>query len=533
MASTTRLCQPFKEFHYQANPGQSFPLEVATGHVHHSYLVILHESDFNKLNGWTPGPCISKDENCVAPGLANDIRLSFSNPSANKHLEVGRRRYHRGLDPGCPSGDEPDCKPDLAPGSYSIANSLQAPAVPKDDPNYVIRPQFFTDNRTPPGNRFIDNEGLMFQYQDHRASADTIFEATDGSFVGYEWVEAYYEFFGTGHHPYHADGVMVNVPATKGPGHYIIFYNFGGYYDCIDVNVVSQFVADPSGSAADIPTYKYNRVDHCAYTEAVWTGTCHVVTDSVDSLQPCIDECNAMSPADCTGVNVAPLNTPSTALFPAQSHAPLGQPNCVVTGAPADARICYPVKERAVSGNGDTPYQVSADPGDSVFYGTCFTRDVDNGFEEAGDSAVAPPWYWNGRCMGCDQWTANQAKTAIPRWDILDGDCFECTNSASDSMMAQEPEVCPAPTETLANHYIANSANVFPGTANELTGTIADCHAKCCATPSCVAFVRDDEESKCWFKTATCPADLRLSSAGPYTVFLPGRSALDCSAGLA
>ena len=100
-------------------------------------------------------------------------------------------------------------------------------------------------------------------------------------------------------------------------------------------------------------------------------------------------------------------------------------------------------------------------------------------------------------------------------------------------MMTQEPATCAAPTETLANHYVANEANVFPGAANELTGTYADCHAKCCATPTCVAFVRDDEESKCWFKTATCPASLRLSSAGPYTVFMPGRSALDCAAGLA
>ena len=56
---------------------------------------------------------------------------------------------------------------------------------------------------------------------------------------------------------------------TAGPGHYVAYWRWSGYYDCVDVNVHAaplDLDAFPIGGF-DTQQYLWNRVDHCQFVE--------------------------------------------------------------------------------------------------------------------------------------------------------------------------------------------------------------------------------------------------------------------------
>jgi hypothetical protein len=271
----------------------------------------------------------------------------------------------------------------------------------------------------------IGNQGLQYQWGNR--NNDYIFE---GSFPGYEWVDAYYEFKGTVHHPFHFDVVLVNVPAKKGPGHYIVWYNFGGYYDCIDVDITNDPVDNIVGSNLDADgqqRYKWSRMDHCLFVEPEVTHTCFAI---VDDPAECMAECDSLGLDVCSGVNVVPVTNDPAVLFPDDVQIPwaVGQ-SCSGNKAELEAAegqfVCYGVKPRNTEGNTRSEYEVSQDMLDARFYSTCFAKTIDTGCDSSGlflvvchpsstpplislcsslgtsmvMEAETPRWYWNGDCI--------------------------------------------------------------------------------------------------------------------------------------
>ena len=72
------------------------------------------------------------------------------------------------------------------------------------------------------------------------------------------------------HHPAAADTAHFRFPPGTPPGMYVIYYRWGGYRDCVDVDVLPDHKPVPQtlhgiyGYRANLPD-EYTRTDHCQY----------------------------------------------------------------------------------------------------------------------------------------------------------------------------------------------------------------------------------------------------------------------------
>jgi hypothetical protein len=376
-----RTAQP----HIQVGVGQDFLIEWMIGHSgRDTYFVILHEDDQEKMAEHT----FKMLDSYIQDGLSYD---KISDPYWQK--------YHR--------VDSMDTA-----GEYGGVISVSSPY-------YMERPVSY--------NGRFKGDGFMFSYVASDQTEDHRIEYQNDK---YYWFESVHKFKHSKNLPSEFDTARFEINARHGLGRYIVHYMWGGYYDCIDVDVMATNVELPYGNFSD--TDSWTRIDHCFFPDPqdIRQGCFEVITGP----HYCLDQCARQGPGSCSGVQVVPFKHPDTVYegFLDVETIPWDKQPCKGTykdfkDAPDDTHICYSVNPRTPTDVLNT-FVVTDDPTSPYFYGTCYVRNPNKIMLGYTFKPLNLPekvdWRYIDSCISCDD--HETWKTAIlPFWKLTD-ECRNC-----------------------------------------------------------------------------------------------------------
>jgi len=239
----------------------------------------------------------------------------------------------------------------------------------------------------------------------------------------YPWIISAHKFLMKYDYPEDSDTTMMEIPAELGPGKYLVAYQWSGYYDVVDVNVLNVPSTDIFGRASNNPS-GYDRNDHCQFI-STYTG---YVANGCKALGPNdrVDACEALCTNGCNGIQVVQTKLDTNVVPFATAQVPAG---CPTTGS--HTHVCFGVTQ-------GTPqvgpaYRISADPEDPVFYNSCFRKASGWSFQQQCASCpaltVEPGWVFGDKCISCAAMRQNtEAGGYIPKWQLLGANdkCRSC-----------------------------------------------------------------------------------------------------------
>lgn len=414
-AYQTAPCPPKgSRIHFQVQAGQKFPMEFATGHSTPArggtYLTVLKAED--------EGHMIKHTRAVLDEYLA-------SVPSSEPPYMAEFKSHHVGSTAGSTTTTNVR---DALSAAYGVG--AQKANIRDFGPDWGNKPPMGAPIY--PKTAEATKDDLRVKYTNPK----------------YPWIIAVHKFKLHEDKSEEADLVMMEIPVGSPPGQYIVQYSWNGYYDCTDVSVISELSTDFYGSQAT--EVSYDKFDHClwnpAYTGYTVMGDCHEVTKSAASAEACFSQCAGMN-ADqngngaCYGVQIVPYSLPNavtatgkkgifqggTKTYPARCNT--------LTNVAADSYLCFPLMrgESVVGSN----YDISEDPYDSIFYGTCYIKGGAWTFaQQSSGGANVPPanqFKFSGQeCISCESMTNNQnsgTSGRVPFWDVTFGTCEHCDRS--------------------------------------------------------------------------------------------------------
>ncbi len=279
-ASTTKPCRGRKltDTHAQVGPGQNFNVKWATGHSGQSILLTVHEKNQHFLHH---------------ADLVDMIEEYLNEPEAtNSH---GVQKYHGTTDR---INDHT-----FYDEQIEDSDGLYTREVKEGDEDWVTHPRAETNRLY----EYSESIRADDRYSDHRSAK-------------FPWIDSAGFFPHNMHLPKDFDSVNLKISGHHGPGHYITFWKWRGYYDCIDVDYfddreVENVYGEGSGE------YQYSRLDHCSYIEPKDVVSDPLIMDS-DSAEACIEAVdgglnNNVKTKKRLGVNIVPLQKQERVTFDA------------------------------------------------------------------------------------------------------------------------------------------------------------------------------------------------------------------------
>jgi hypothetical protein len=299
-ASTTKPCRGRKssDTHAQVGPGQTYSVKWATGHSGFSMLLTVKD----------------EHEHWLKHANLNEMVEDYID-SAPKNLAASGqpfRKYH-GLK-----------------------------KEPRD-------PEFFTEQLQSGGlyKRELTEGNSVFDKTNHyKAPTHQLFEynnnvhGEDGDKFAmyksakYPWIDSAGLFKHSTHRPTDWDAALLKISGRSGPGHYITFWGWRGYYDCTDVNYHSSKVPEEEIYGVSSGEYTFSRLDHCEYVEPQDIVTkCFLLETTSSTADECLNKVeNTLNKNQRNkyrlGANVVPLKNPPAVAFDT-SNIPWLNPTCV------------------------------------------------------------------------------------------------------------------------------------------------------------------------------------------------------------
>jgi len=491
-AAVTRPCQARvgNVPHVQVIAGQTFEIEWTIGHGDYTqgpyYFAVVPIAEYDRLASDNITD-IFQDYIKSAPASAS---TAYSGAMWEKH--------HNKLAGECWND-----------GCTSAAYYKQT-SLDHSDPTFIHREQAYIDGSKPPTQYTDDDDVIQTQYLDEFNAKDkrVAYKSAD-----YPWIEMVNAFYipsypssQLGYFSFTVDIARFVVPGAHGPGDYVVFFNWAGYSDCVDVNVVAGTtpVAHRYGLASNETTpSEAVKLDHCQWTNLLELKTAPRILNKTDmSVDACIADCAAQG-GYCTGVQVVRasnlagtmatgvnypnhpyvwnqsaydaanaagpwLVTPYDAGYfdPCMSNVAMNRNQWGCQSEDAAAAKINPAPDDFVFfgvlpwRNQDLQvsedYYIVKDATDPAWYSTCFLMTSPNTFLDIPSlaSAYTPPsWAVAQQCMNCDFWaTLGDVKyTSVPDWtQAFDSQCANCSfvsNSAPLSAMS-----------AVTSNYDANTA---------------------------------------------------------------------------
>jgi hypothetical protein len=384
--------------HYQVQAGQKFPVEFATGHSTPArggtYLTVIKAEDEKHLIKHTRA-------------LLDDY-IESAPPRSPAYL-AEYTSHHVGSSAGSTTGGNVGAT--LA-AAYGVG--AQKANIRNYGPNWGNKPA----------------RGAAIYKKTAAATNDD--RRVQYKSAKYPWIVSAHKFKLHEDKPEEADIVMMEIPEGYPTGQYVVQYSWNGYYDCADVNVISEPSTDLYGAPS--ATVQFDKLDHCLWNPALpgyrVQGTCKEIKHG-EGADSCFSQCTNAN--GCIGVQVVPWKLPKKVsdmgikgLFGGKT-----MPNLCsgLTDLKEDSLVCFTIKEGA-SIVGPTYYLVD-DPNDSVFYGTCYRRGGAWRFAQPGPGTAAVPpqdvFKYGRECVSCNDMKRNQADGIVPYWKLLpEGTCEHC-----------------------------------------------------------------------------------------------------------
>jgi hypothetical protein len=158
---------------------------------------------------------------------------------------------------------------------------------------------------------------LQFYSVDYYANLIFVF---DSVYHRIESISRFYNSFAQ-HDPFAHQYDLANfaIPARKGAGDYIMHWMWGGYRDCVDINVQAATAQMPQiinryGIYNTSATVNFVKMEHCEFFFVMNPLTqCTLVPSSSLNAKPVLDACLKYG-SGCTAVQCSRLNNPTSSL---------------------------------------------------------------------------------------------------------------------------------------------------------------------------------------------------------------------------
>ena len=377
--------------HAQVGVGQLFPIEWAAGHGFgsYTYFAVVKAQDEAKLKKHTIGLLDDYIKNAPASGqdyLKEHPVMHVSDVTHNHQLLSGGN----------------------VAASYHWIPSI---AASKGKRPLVFRQGHFGANPQVKLKKWSAGQDMRVKYKSAK----------------YPWIISAHRFLMKYDYAKDADATLIEIPKEEGAGKYIVAYQWSGYYDIIDVNVMTAPSTDVFGKAGDNPS-GFDRTDHCEfipYTPIYKVLGCLALSATNDA-----EKCNSLCKAGCDGIQVEATKLNAVVLgtgIYADAELP---PECNAVKNSGD-HVCYAVTQGIpVVG---PAYRVSSDPEDPVFYNSCYTKasgwTFDQKCADCPTVTIEPGWSFGQRCISCTEMRTNAAPGSfVPKWTPLPeaGVCRAC-----------------------------------------------------------------------------------------------------------
>jgi hypothetical protein len=481
--------------HVQVAPGQKFQIEWMAAHTSSdkSYFVTIRADDESILNQLT-----AADLDDYLANAPSNAQAMASDPVWSKYHRKGRNGANTDND------------------FYSDTRNVQNPGwfdsvVSPGSTYHLPRPSQFkgwirdtgvidepTGVRLDPAHP-PPNEVNQLKYKPANLANDARATYSSSSYPEVISVAAFYHDVGQFIRP---DVAQFEIPAGSPKGRYIIWWMWQGYYDSIDVDVVTHVASVPASEMYGVPNPGapiWTRTDHAQYEEPQWVfGGCMGV---VNNIQRCMDNCGT----NCDGVNVVPIHPPpgvysgflttpdSRLAWDSSSGQPTGHTNCPraeFTNAPQGSYLCFPVDARRdIGANTVSELTITDDPEDPVFYSFAWTKHEGLIFDLS--NSVQPPaptqFRFGDDCVTCDQ--LSQLGTSFYNYPYLSStksqQCRNCNLEPSTKTPLTGRQI-PAPWTRAADHSTCDGSpdrnDQYAATRNWQTPS----HHTCPAGTECV-----------------------------------------------
>merc|ERR1712000_154420 len=361
-ANTRKPAAPSKtgQPHAQVAAGQFLQAEWVQGHGSDSYFILVAEKDYNQLNKHT-------DEKL--------LNAYLSEAGATKGVPSRMHtKYHRVYSTGTPSRN------------HGSRNNYFTGFVPRTAAHFIERDRMFSGRFTgaPRGRgNDLDPKNVHQAIYPNDCTKTDRYSAHKSS--KYAWILSVWKFRICIHNPNRPDVAGFQIPPGTPPGKYFLHWKWRGYYDIIDVQVVTGApVANPYGAklapGATPPPAAWKRIEHCEFLKPQKTYGCLALKDG-ESEEQCLKDCARSAFKDCNGVNVVTVHNP-TSVYPAfrdMVNIPFGAqcPKQTLEVNPPNSRrrACYSLITREDSDLPDEQELIATeDPDEPAFYSTCWKR---------------------------------------------------------------------------------------------------------------------------------------------------------------
>jgi len=381
--------QRTSRIHTQVGPGQKFPIEWAAGHGFgsHTYFAVVRAADEPKLADHTID-------------LLDDYIQNA--PAASRDYLKEHPVYHV---------SNVEHNHELLTGGNVAADYVWVPSMP--DTTKGARPSSFRQNHFGANpsvelKKWSQGQDMRVKYQSDK----------------YPWIISAHKFLMKYDYPEDSDTTMIEIPAEMGPGKYLVAYQWSGYYDVVDVNVLDVQSTDIFGRGSNSPS-GYDRNDHCQFNPSYEGYTTHgcVALGPNDR----VGSCEALCTGTCNGIQVVQTQLDTNVVPFATAQVPAGCP------AGTHTHVCFGVTQGTPK-VGPT-YRISADPEDPIFYNSCFRKASGWTFNQVCNTCPAltvdPGWVFGDKCISCAAMRQNtEAGGYIPKWKLLgpNEQCRACDN---------------------------------------------------------------------------------------------------------
>jgi len=391
--------QKGERVHVQVAAGQRFPIEWASGHGYGSYtfFVVLDAKD---------------ESNMISHTLASLDQYLTAAPTAALDYMTDTWAMHS------------NPPPITTPGASLIASP-------------VVTNSWYPPNGRPVSFRQYGAPVIVYNKAMSAVAGDQRAKYTNPDMP---WIISVHKFALDEDLPAQMDLAFLEIPSGSPSGQYVVQYLWNGYYDCVDVNVLSVTSTDIFGENSSDTSL--DRIDHCVFNMTLnnfaflQSGCTELKQD--DSPAGCVDVCaqkNTPTYSACQGVQVSPITLPSTAKFPGMhqagtSHLP-STATCAIAGMDPTSSVCYEVRigDAPIVG---PPFKVVSDPEDPVFYSTCYRKKPGWTFQQSCPACVPPVLkptnkfgFTQQSCVTCRDMYTNQSPLVTPFW-VMAPDCFAC-----------------------------------------------------------------------------------------------------------
>merc|ERR1712048_1313750 len=287
-------------------PGQKFPIEWAAGHGFgsHTYFAVIKAADEPKLAQHTIK--LLDDYIQSAPASAGD----YLKEHPVYHVSNVEHNH------------------ELLTGGNVASDYVWVPSMPatKGTRPSVFRQKHFGANPSVELKKWSQGQDVRVKYKSDK----------------YPWIISAHKFLMKYDYPEDSDTTMMEIPAELGPGKYLVAYQWSGYYDVVDVNVLDVQSTDIFGRASNNPS-GYDRNDHCQFI-STYTG---YSTNGCKALGPNdrVDACEALCTNNCDAIQVSYHRQPYTRMFwgdPRHSSSGTGLPHQLRSRGPDLLQLVFP-----------------------------------------------------------------------------------------------------------------------------------------------------------------------------------------------